>query len=249
MTPRRLCLTEALTLASRIAEKLCDVPALSMLKPVAGLAVLICEQVALMKQNKEMGIDIAVRVATILEVLAEKVADDMEQALSLRDDVARLESFTKPRTLRQILAGLEKLAKRRRLIWRLFLAQANRESLSRLDASLSEAISLFGVASQITIAKSVSRSLPLNDHGDERVVRVESLATSATLYRTESYWVMSGTYDEGARKTDVLVRKYLKDRDKEFMEDVEAYKDLTHPNIAALWGMHRKARIILLTAC
>ncbi|KAG8895874.1 hypothetical protein FRB99_000295 [Tulasnella sp. 403] len=243
MTPRRLCLTEALTLASRIAEKLCDVPALSMLRPVAGLAVLICEQVALMKQNKEVGIDIAVRVATILEVLAEKMADDMEQAPSLRDDVARLES-----TLHQILTGLEKLAKRRRLIWRLFLAQANRESLSRLDASLSEAISLFGVASQITIGKSIAKLLLTGDSSDKRVIRTDLLMTTTTLYRTNSYWRMAGTYNEGARVTNVLIKNERSLSHQEFLEDLEVHKELIHPNIAALWAWDSKTRIILLNA-
>ncbi|KAG8896668.1 hypothetical protein FRB99_008767, partial [Tulasnella sp. 403] len=240
MTPK-LSLTEVATLASRIAEKVCDVPALSVLKPVAGLAVLICEQVSLMRQNKEKGIEIAVRVATLLQVLAENMADDMEQGFS--DDVAHLES-----TLQQIMTGLKRLTKHRQAVWQLLLAQANRESLSRLDASLSDAISLFGVASQITIGKSVARLLPSGDRSNERGMRVDSLTTSTTLHHTRSHWLLTGTYDGVTRKTNVLVKKYLKGRDREFLEDLETHRELTHPNIATLWAVNRQTRIILLAA-
>ncbi|KAG8894218.1 hypothetical protein FRB99_001407, partial [Tulasnella sp. 403] len=197
-----------------------------------------------MRQNKEKGIEMADRVTTLLQVLTEKMAVDMEQALSLKDDIARLES-----TLEQIAEGLERLTKRRRRFRPFFLAQANRDSLSAFDASLSEAISLFGVASQLTIGKSVAKLLPPGESDDERVIRVDSLTTSMTLYRTENYWIYTGTYDEGPRKTNVLIKKYLRGREKEFLEDLETHIELIHPNIAALWAVNRQTRMILLTAC
>ena len=44
-----------------------------------------------MEQNKDLGADIAIRAATLLKVVADKMVDSDEQLFSLKDDVAQLE--------------------------------------------------------------------------------------------------------------------------------------------------------------
>ncbi|KAG8898555.1 hypothetical protein FRB99_007352 [Tulasnella sp. 403] len=133
---------EVLTLVSKVVEKVSDVPALAPLKPAAGIADLICEQTLLMKSNKEAGVELASRVASVLQIITEKVDndDDGSPSSTLQGDISRLEV-----TLSNIANFMKRMSKRHNIIRRFLFAQSDRDVLLHLNTALSDATLLFGV--------------------------------------------------------------------------------------------------------
>ncbi|KAG8897269.1 hypothetical protein FRB99_008271 [Tulasnella sp. 403] len=231
MPIRQSSLSELARFALQLFDKVCDAPPLCELKPVAGVMLLICDRVSCMKDNQERGLEMAKRVARILQLLVDRMAHDGDGLPSdtLKHDVANLELYASPeltassstyqrfRVLINICDFISISCQRRNLLARFLRAETERATYDRLNADLTEAIIMFGI------------------------LDINSLTVQTVHYDLDDYIMQLGKCHEKI----IAVKKYYKGRDREFLEALEERRDLLHPNIAALWMADRQTRIML----
>jgi len=135
---------EAAIVAAKLAVSICDAPVLGVVKPVAEVAVTICESAKMVKTNKTAAVELAQRAAEVTKTIVERAA---LQALVLTQEDSDIVMLG--HALHEVLEYVRGLEKGRwKTVRRWVLAQQDQDEITRLKANLNEALQLF-IASRV----------------------------------------------------------------------------------------------------
>ncbi|KAJ7274695.1 hypothetical protein C8J57DRAFT_1466659 [Mycena rebaudengoi] len=128
---------EILSVSLRASAAICEAPPLNFLKPIVGLAALICETAKTAKSNRDAAEELAKRAINVMNCVVERawkngtVSETNEDALNILK-----------RILEDVHSYLIFLNKRRRAMsW--MLATQEKDRVAQLNAGLDRALSLF----------------------------------------------------------------------------------------------------------
>ncbi|KAJ7318943.1 hypothetical protein DFH08DRAFT_1086309 [Mycena albidolilacea] len=147
------CILEVATLGTRVAGAVCEIPipGLSFLKPVVGLAVLICDTAKTMNGNNIA----AVALAHHAEEVTHSVVERAEKEQHGNNNAASVDKLRL--TLEEIQAFLEHLKSRRRATaW--LMAMKDKDRFAELNSALDRALVVFCCSQSIAITASVQRN-------------------------------------------------------------------------------------------
>ncbi|KAJ7776689.1 hypothetical protein B0H14DRAFT_2964032 [Mycena olivaceomarginata] len=140
---RNECILEVATLGTRVAGAVCEIPlpGLSFLKPVVGLAVLICDTAKTMNGNSIA----AVALARHAEEVTHSVVEGAEKEQHGNDNAASVDK------LRLTLEEIQ--ARRRTTAW--LMAVKDKDRFAELNSALDRALVVFCSSQSIAITASV----------------------------------------------------------------------------------------------
>ncbi|KAJ7878732.1 hypothetical protein B0H14DRAFT_2710661 [Mycena olivaceomarginata] len=147
---RNECILEVATLGTRVAGAVCEIPlpGLSFLKPVVGLAVLICDTAKTMNGNNIA----AVALAHHAEEVTHSIVERAEREQHGNNNAASVDKLRL--TLEEIQAFLEHLKSRHRATaW--LMAVKDKDRFAELNGALDRALVVFFSSQSIAITASV----------------------------------------------------------------------------------------------
>ncbi|KAJ6524414.1 hypothetical protein DFH09DRAFT_186554 [Mycena vulgaris] len=142
------CVLEVISLGTRAAGAVCEAPGLSYLKPVVGIAALICETAKTVKSNREAAVELADRARTVTQCIVDRAS-----AMSIKNDGAALEALEL--TLNEIQSYLILLAKPRRRLRPWIFANQQKERFAQLNGALDKALAMFSATKILSTAEDV----------------------------------------------------------------------------------------------
>ncbi|KAF7343342.1 hypothetical protein MVEN_01766500 [Mycena venus] len=70
------CILEVISMSTHVASTVCELPALSDIKPVIGITTLICDTVKCVKSNREAARDLAAHARNVTECIVDRAIKD-----------------------------------------------------------------------------------------------------------------------------------------------------------------------------
>ncbi|KAJ7938160.1 hypothetical protein B0H13DRAFT_1941807 [Mycena leptocephala] len=148
---RNESILELVSLSTRVAGAICDVPVLNFLKPMVGIAALICDTAKSVQCNREASLDLAKHASIVTKCVVERAsALDGELSASNVEAVKTLEL-----TLEDIHSYLIILGKRPKSIVSWILANQDRDRIYKLNSALDKALAMFLAANSLSMASEV----------------------------------------------------------------------------------------------
>ncbi|KAJ6524389.1 hypothetical protein DFH09DRAFT_1096077 [Mycena vulgaris] len=145
---RSECVLEVISLSTRAAGAVCEAPGLSYLKPVVGIAALICETAKTVKSNRDAAVELAGHARTVTTCIVDRAS-----AMSTNNDGTALEALKL--TLKEIQSYLILLAKPRRRLRPWIFANQQKERFVQLNAALDKALAMFSATKILSTAEDV----------------------------------------------------------------------------------------------
>ncbi|KAJ7840759.1 hypothetical protein B0H13DRAFT_2100353 [Mycena leptocephala] len=148
---RNESILELISLSTRVAGAICDVPVLNFLKPMVGIAALICDTAKSVQGNREASLDLAKHASIVTKCVVERAsALDGGLTASNVEAVKALEL-----ALEDIHSYLIILGKRSKSIASWILASQDRERIYKLNSALDKALAMFSAANSLSMASEV----------------------------------------------------------------------------------------------
>ncbi|KAJ7479828.1 hypothetical protein FB451DRAFT_1239934 [Mycena latifolia] len=144
------CALEVVALSTRAAGAICEAPVLNFLKPVVGIAALICDTVKSVKSNHDAAIDLAKHASITMRCIVER-ASAINGASA--NDGAALEVLKL--TLEDIQLYLAFLGKRRRRLAPWIFANQDKDRFVQLNDALDKALAMFSATKTLSTAADV----------------------------------------------------------------------------------------------
>ncbi|KAJ7502287.1 hypothetical protein B0H11DRAFT_1907399 [Mycena galericulata] len=144
---RSECILELVSLSTRAAGAVCDAPVLNFLKPVVGIASLICETARSVGSNRDAALDLSKHANIVTKCVVEH-ASAMDGAY--REALRALEL-----TLEEIQAYLTALNKLRRRAARWIFVNVEKDRFVQLNGALDKALVMFSSATILSTAEEV----------------------------------------------------------------------------------------------
>ncbi|KAJ7245283.1 hypothetical protein C8J57DRAFT_1725310 [Mycena rebaudengoi] len=134
---RRENAVEILSVSLRASTAICEAPPLNFLKPIVGIAVLVCETAETVKSNRDAAEELAKLAINVTNCVVERASKNGIVPGTNEDDLNILKG-----PLEDVHSYLIFLNKRRRAVsW--LLATQEKDRVVRLNAGLDRALSLF----------------------------------------------------------------------------------------------------------
>ncbi|KAJ7512600.1 hypothetical protein B0H11DRAFT_2213181 [Mycena galericulata] len=128
---------EYVSVGARAVGAICDVPVLNVMKPVVGVATLICDTAKCVRSNREAALDISARARTVTRSVVERAAMDGAAV----PDPEALDALKL--ALEDIQSYLTALKKPRNRFSSWFLANQEKEQFAKLDGALDKAVAAY----------------------------------------------------------------------------------------------------------
>ncbi|KAJ7461858.1 hypothetical protein B0H11DRAFT_118273 [Mycena galericulata] len=137
---------EYVSVGARAVGAICHVPLLNVMKPVVGVATLICDTAKCVRSNREAALDISARARTVTRSVVERAAMDGAAV----PDPEALDALKL--ALEDIQSYLTALKKPRNRFSSWFLANQEKEQFAKLDSALDKAVALFSATQALRAA-------------------------------------------------------------------------------------------------
>ncbi|KAJ7126077.1 hypothetical protein C8R44DRAFT_119692 [Mycena epipterygia] len=136
------CILELASLSTRAAGAICEAPVLNFLKPVVGIAALICDTAKSVKSNRDAALDLAKHASAVTKCIVERASS--KDGTSITKDGEALEA------LKLALEDVQSyyltfLQNRRRRVTSWILANQDKDRFVGLNAALDKALAMFSV--------------------------------------------------------------------------------------------------------
>ncbi|KAJ7741421.1 hypothetical protein DFH07DRAFT_57395 [Mycena maculata] len=142
------CILELVSMGSRAAGAICDIPVLNVLKPVVGVTTLICDTVKCVKGNREAALDLAAHANAVAKCIVDRAA-----GLGNTSDALDKEALAFFRlALENVHSYLTILKKPRGRLTSWVFANAERDRFARLNSALDKALALFSSTEIVSVA-------------------------------------------------------------------------------------------------
>ncbi|KAJ7682974.1 hypothetical protein B0H17DRAFT_1205401 [Mycena rosella] len=150
------CVLELVSLGTRAAGALCEAPGLNFLKPMAGIAALICDSAKSVKSNCDAAIALAKHASSVTKCIVDRVPAIDAAATDTGDALEALKSCV----LRTILALVDiqshllSLGRPRRRLAPWIFANREKERFAELSGALGKALAMFMASTLLRTAAS-----------------------------------------------------------------------------------------------
>ncbi|KAJ6466867.1 hypothetical protein C8R45DRAFT_1020359 [Mycena sanguinolenta] len=144
---RKECILEIATIGTRAASALCDIPApaLGFLKPIMGMAVLICETAKTVNGNRAAALELAQHAQSVTNSVVERANKSLNDLESMAPLCLALE---------EIQAFLKLLQSRKRVTSWIFAAK-DRDRFTELNNALDRALVVFTSSQSIELTSTM----------------------------------------------------------------------------------------------
>ncbi|KAJ7488373.1 hypothetical protein FB451DRAFT_1227161 [Mycena latifolia] len=149
------CVLELVSLSTRAVGAICDAPVLNFLKPVVGIAALICDTAKCVKSNHDAAAELVKHASLVTKCIVDR-ASAMDPASAAGNEDA-LETLKL--TLEDIQAYLTFLAKPRRRLAPWVFANEEKDRFVQLNAALDKALAMFAATEILNTAEDVRSNM------------------------------------------------------------------------------------------
>ncbi|KAJ7497765.1 hypothetical protein FB451DRAFT_243057 [Mycena latifolia] len=169
-TSRSECVLELISLTTRAAGAICEAPVLNFLKPVVGIAALICDTAKCVKSNHDDATELAKHASMVTKCIVDR-ASSMDPATTA-NNVGALETLKL--ALEDIQAYLTFLGKPRRRLAPWIFATREKDRFVQLNAALDKALAMFSSTKILSTAEDVRATTAQIDIVLSTVERLDS---------------------------------------------------------------------------
>ncbi|KAJ7485582.1 hypothetical protein FB451DRAFT_60797 [Mycena latifolia] len=148
---RRECVLELVSLSTRAAGAICEAPVLNFLKPVVGVAAMICDTAKCVKSNHDAAADLAKRASAVTKCIVDRAS--AMGSPSAADNEDALEALKL--ALEDIQAYLAFLGRPRRRLAPWVFANREKDRFVQLDSALDKALAMFSATEILSTAAGV----------------------------------------------------------------------------------------------